>query len=232
MGNRGDKAGNICITTNSEVVKFYSVEELNTLLAHLNAYRNRRYKEYQPYYMLAILMANTGLRVSEALALTWDDITDTEIKVTKQLPRSGDLSKVETLKTAMSYRTISLPAELVAPLKEFKREQSKLILARPGFVRSSYNAVFQLPDGRYTTPGNFRHVLREVCKEHCLEYKGTHCFRHSHAVHLLEAGTSIKYVSVRLGHSSIKITADIYLAITQRIDQMELAKYEAYKQSN
>ncbi|WP_425305439.1 tyrosine-type recombinase/integrase [Brevibacillus laterosporus] len=42
--------------------------------------------------------------------------------------------------------------------------------------------------------------------------------RHTHAVHLLESGANIKYVSERLGHASVKVTADTYLHVTKKIE--------------
>ncbi|MFC7064013.1 tyrosine-type recombinase/integrase [Halobacillus seohaensis] len=61
-----------------------------------------------------------------------------------------------------------------------------------------------------------------------VEYKGTHGFRHTHAVLLLEAGASIKYVSDRLEHKTIKTTADTYLDVTDKIEEDELQKFSAY----
>ncbi|WP_328018366.1 tyrosine-type recombinase/integrase [Halalkalibacterium halodurans] len=43
----------------------------------------------------------------------------------------------------------------------------------------------------------------KYCKKAGVEYKGTHGFRHTHAVLLLESGASIKFVSKRLGHKTI-----------------------------
>ncbi len=43
-----------------------------------------------------------------------------------------------------------------------------------------------------------------------------HALRHSHAVHLLESGSNIKYVSERLGHSSINMTANVYLHVSKK----------------
>jgi site-specific recombinase XerD len=54
--------------------------------------------------------------------------------------------------------------------------------------------------------------------------KGTHVLRHTHAVLLLEAGASIKYVSHRLGHQTIKTTADIYLDVTDKVEADDLLK--------
>lgn len=61
-----------------------------------------------------------------------------------------------------------------------------------------------------------------------MEYKATHVFRHTHAVLLLESGATIKYVSKRLGHASIKVTADEYLDITEKIEEDELKKFVDY----
>ncbi|MED4174353.1 tyrosine-type recombinase/integrase [Halalkalibacterium halodurans] len=58
----------------------------------------------------------------------------------------------------------------------------------------------------------------KYCKKAGVEYKGTHGFRHTHAVLLLESGASIKFVSKRLGHKTIKTTADTYLDITEKIE--------------
>ncbi|MGO0063118.1 tyrosine-type recombinase/integrase [Brevibacillus fluminis] len=55
-----------------------------------------------------------------------------------------------------------------------------------------------------------------------------HALRHTHAVHLLEAGANIKYVSERLGHASVKVTADTYLHVTKKIEDESLSLYERY----
>jgi integrase len=61
-----------------------------------------------------------------------------------------------------------------------------------------------------------------------VDYKGTHGFRHTHAVLLLESGASLKYVSNHLGHKTIKTTADTYLDITEKIEEDELQKFASY----
>ncbi|MGJ9384313.1 tyrosine-type recombinase/integrase [Salipaludibacillus sp. CF4.18] len=53
-------------------------------------------------------------------------------------------------------------------------------------------------------------------------------FRHTHAVLLLESGASLKYVANRLGHKTIKTTADTYLDITEKIEEDELQKFASY----
>jgi integrase len=55
-----------------------------------------------------------------------------------------------------------------------------------------------------------------------------HALRHSHALHLPEAGAKIKYASERLGHASVKVTADTYLHVTKKIEDDALALYTQY----
>ncbi|WP_175393353.1 tyrosine-type recombinase/integrase [Brevibacillus laterosporus] len=57
-----------------------------------------------------------------------------------------------------------------------------------------------------------------------------HALRQTHAVHLLESGANIKYVSERLGHASVKVTADTYLHVTKKIEDDALSQYERYVQ--
>ncbi len=55
-----------------------------------------------------------------------------------------------------------------------------------------------------------------------------HTFRHTHTILLLESGASMKYVQERLGHKSIRVTADIYSHISKKIDLDSMNKYEEY----
>ncbi|WP_325167591.1 tyrosine-type recombinase/integrase [Lysinibacillus fusiformis] len=69
------------------------------------------------------------------------------------------------------------------------------------------------------------------CKRTDVPVLSPHALRHSHAVHLLEAGATIKYVSERLGHASIKTTADTYLHITKKIEADSMQMYVNYMSS-
>ncbi|WP_076759585.1 tyrosine-type recombinase/integrase [Edaphobacillus lindanitolerans] len=213
-------------------VKYYSLEEYNQLLDYLRTYRHARFPEYRLYYELCLFLGQTGLRISEALAVRWTDITDDELKVERQVKRNNNNNRMITsLKNTASYRTISLPPDLLAELKEFKRVQNKLLLSGK-FERNSDGIIFQNFYGHYLTPSTIRETLEPICKKAGVTYKGTHVFRHTHAVLLIEAGASIKYVSRRLGHKTIKTTADVYLDITQKIEKDELEKFALYTGKN
>lgn len=105
-------------------------------------------------------------------------------------------------------------------------KQNELILGNPRFRKNEDEIIFQ--NGNYLTPSTVRDTIKGYCKKAYVEYKGTHRFIHTHAILLLESGTSLKYVSNRLGHKTIKTTADTYLDITEKIEEDELQKFASY----
>jgi integrase len=214
-----------------EEVKYFSLEELNKLLDFMKTYKHQRFADYQLYYMLMYFLSKTGLRISEALALRWEDIDDDKITIDKQTSRDDNNKvKLTTLKNAASYRTIKIDQDLKRELKKFKLKQNELVLGNPRFRKNEDCIIFQNYNGHYLTPSIIRETIQKYCKKAGVEYKGTHVFRHTHAVLLLESGASLKYVSNRLGHKTIKTTADTYLAITEKIEEDELQKFASYIQ--
>lgn len=210
-------------------VKYYELDELNQLLDYMKEYKHQRFSEYRIYYVLMYFLSRTGLRISEALALTWDDLNDDVLSINKQTSRNNnnDLA-ITTLKTDSSEREVKLEEDVLKELKKFKITQREMFLKYENFKRSEDNIIFQNYLGNYLTPSTVRDSIRDYCKKAGVEYKGTHGFRHTHAVQLLEAGANIKYVADRLGHKTIKTTADTYLHITKRIEEDELKKLTAY----
>jgi integrase len=210
-------------------IKYYSLNELNKLLAFMENYNHRRFKEYQLYYILILLLSKTGLRISEALALRWTDITGNKIRIERQTSRDDNNNLTLTsLKNTSSYRTIRIDEVLVTALNDFKKDQYQVILKYKTFKKNTDGIIFQNFLGNYLTPSTVRDSIQEYCLKAGVEYKATHVFRHTHAVLSLEAGASIKYVSKRLGHASIKVTADDYLDITEKIEEDELTKFAEY----
>lgn len=211
-----------------EEVKYYTLEELKKLLGFMKSKKTQRYKDYQLYYMLMYFLSRTGLRISEALAIRWSDIKDNKLTVERQVKKTKSGKVLDTLKNSSSYRTITLDDELVKKLKKFKLYQNELILKNEFIPKNKDDIVFQNYLGDYLDVKAIRTSFERFCKRAGLKYKGTHVFRHTHAVLLLEAGANIKYVSKRLGHKTIKTTADTYLDITERIEHDEIAKFSTY----
>jgi len=213
----------------SKDTKYYGLDELNNLLDFMKGYNHQRFKDYQIYYVLMYFLSQTGLRISEALALKWTDINGDKLTVERQTSRGNNNQlKITTLKNSASYRTIKINEDLIRELKKFKLKQNEMILGDMSFNKNGEGIIFQNFLGSYLTPSTIRDSIKNYCNKAGIDYKGTHGFRHTHAVLLIEAGASIKYVSSRLGHKTIKTTADTYLDITDKIEKDELEKFVSY----
>lgn len=219
--------------TEKNKIKYYSMEELNELLTFMEHYKHQRFSDYRLYYMLMIFLSHTGLRISEALALKWSDIEGDKLHVNKQIRRNNNnRPEVTTLKNRSSYRTIKLDQDLLDKLSSFKVTQKECFLKYKRFYRHPDQIIFQNYLGHYLTPSTVRDTIRSICIRNGFKYKGTHAFRHTHAVLLMEAGASLKFISERLGHKTIKTTADTYLDITDKIEEDELQKLTLYRKQS
>lgn len=218
----------------SSKVAFFTKEQLNTFLeATKKPVKHAKYKLSIQYFALFTLIARTGLRIGEALALNWDDIDlnakTLDINKTLVYPLNSE-PYLSTPKSKKSERTVKLDDHTVKVMKKHKINQKEVCLRYENYKPSKDNYVFHQHEGRWLRTNIVRDYFKEVCKRAELPVLSPHALRHTHAVHLLEAGANIKYVSERLGHASVKVTADTYLHVTQKIEDDALALYENYVQ--
>lgn len=228
-------ADNIKIPPSDEMTddktKFYTYEELQMLLSYMREYKQMRFPAYQYYYAVMYFLSETGLRISEAMAVKWSDIDGDMLNVERQVDTKNPVpSPFKPLKTPAAYRKIKLSEELMTFLKQFKQTQNKLSLQYPTFIKGADGLIFQSYKGHYVHPAVVRDEFKKHCRKAGIDYRGTHCFRHTHAVMLLEAGASPKYIADRLGHESVKTTMDTYMHISAKMEEDELQKLASYKQ--
>lgn len=132
-------------TAEKKKIKYFSLQELNTLLDFMKNYKHQRFEGYPLYYMLMYFLSPTGLRISEALALRWTDINGNQLTVERQMSRDDNNNvKLTTLKNSSSYRTIGLEDDLLKELKKFKARQNE------------DQIIFQNYLGNYLTPSTIR----------------------------------------------------------------------------
>jgi integrase len=215
----------------SNKVHYFTREQLDTFLMHVKPVKNAKYQHSMQYLAFFTLMARTGLRIGEALALTWDDIDLVKKTVTVNKTLVYPLNSepyLSTPKSKTSGRTIRLDDPTVNLIRKHRINQKEVILMYENYKPANGNIVFHQQDGRWLRTNVVRDYFKEVCKRAGLPVLSPHALRHSHAVHLLEAGANIKYVSERLGHASVKVTADTYLHVTKKIEDDALALYENY----
>ena len=164
-----------------------------------------------PYYYLFYTLLFTGLRRSEALALTWGSI-DLELcilSVTQTLHKlSGGKYVKQPPKTRRSRRQIDMPPSLALVLCDYKSEAEtqRLLL---GKLLTGNDFVFAHPDGAPLDPSSTTHVFVKMVRKAGLKLR-LHDLRHSYASIMLAAGVNIKAISESLGHANIGITLDIY----------------------
>lgn len=152
-----------------------------------------------------------GLRRSEILGLKWDSI-DFELK---RVTIKHTVSKVTAIvakdktKNSSSRRSFPLPdeaREIFLRLKAEEEENRKLM--GKGYIENDY--VFKWPDGHPFSPDYVSKHFSKLLVKHGLPHIRFHELRHSCASRLLNQGYTLKDVQEYMGHSDIKMTADIY----------------------
>jgi integrase len=159
--------------------------------------------EYYPLFLCAI---HTGLRSGELTGLQWGDIdwSGKFLTVRRNIVR-GNVHRTKTGST----RRVDMSDALLSELSSLKRLRQEEWLSR---------GLNEIPEwvfcNREGNPVDMHNVINRHFKK-CLAKAGLrqirwHDLRHSFASLLIQNGQSLKYVSDQLGHSSIKMTADVY----------------------
>ncbi len=171
------------------------------------------------YYPLLRLIATTGLRKGEALALAWDavDLERGEILVRATLTRIEGQLVVSAPKTAQSRRVLPLAPAEVAMLAAH-REQQAVELSRVGEWQQD-GFVFTTESGEPMDPRNVLRAMTIAAANAGLIGVNVHTLRHSAATAWLEAGVNVKAVSALLGHADIRITADVYGHVSEAVSR-------------
>lgn len=170
-------------------------------------------------------LLHTGLRIGEALALRWGDVDlkNAFVRVRKNVKsvknRSGAadephyvMVEQETPKTKAGDRVVSLNAAAREALCSMpKRDHKQLVFSADG-------------GSQFLTYSIARRLLARMCQKAAVRIRGFHAFRHTFATRLFERGVDVKTVSSILGHSSVRITYDIYIHSIQEQEAKAIAK--------
>jgi integrase len=164
-----------------------------------------------PYYYLFRTMLYTGLRRSEALALTWRnlDLDKRTLTVTETLHRTaGGKFVLQPPKTKNSRRVIDLSESLTEVLQEYRSqvEDQRVMLNTP---LADSDLVFAHVGGSPLDPSTVSHEFLKTARRAGLQIR-LHDLRHTYATLMLAAGVNVKALSQSLGHSNVSITLGIY----------------------
>lgn len=174
-------------------------EEVQTLLAACQAH----FPAHAPF---VLLLARTGLRVGEAVALQWEDIDfhGRFIDVQRNwvdghltTPKSGEGRRVDMSRML----TDSLTTLLVERKKQTLKHGWGDV---PAWVVTSESGTRMDPD-------NFRkRVWPKLLAKAGLRQIRMHDLQHTFASLLIQQGESLVYVKEQMGHHSIRVTVDTY----------------------
>jgi integrase len=164
-----------------------------------------------------------GLRLGEATGLRWEDVDldSGEIRIRQQLQVVGKALVAQDLKTEKSRRTLILPDVCVRALKAHRtRQREERLKAGPrwvdtGLVFTTYRTCKEgkgegMKVGAGLHPRNVTRVLESLLTAAKLPHVRFHDLRHSAASLLIGQGVELVEVSKLLGHSELRITADLY----------------------
>lgn len=184
-------------------IKYLNQFELHTLIAHLDI------KEKPNWDWFILLVVKTGMRFSEALAITPADFDFARqtLSVSKTWDYKGTGGFLPT-KNKSSVRKIQIDWQIVVKFSELVKNLPE---DKPIFVGEEkiYNSTVN-------------DVLARHCRDCGISVISIHGLRHTHASLLLFAGVSIASVARRLGHASMTTTQKTYLHIIQELENKDV----------
>ena len=161
-----------------------------------------------PQGNLYLMCLYEGLRIGEAMALTWSDINFEKktITINKNIERDGTLG---TPKTATSNRKIPLFAKTNALLQSMKRGEND-------------ERIF--PDAMKT----YQNHIARLSKQLGLNGVHAHTLRHTFATRCAEAGIAVKVVQKWLGHSTVQMTLNVYTHVNPDFEAEMVEKFDTH----
>ena len=183
-------------------IKYINQFELHSLLADLDLGSEVNWDWF------ILLVAKTGIRFSEGLAITPKDFDFSRqmISISKTWDYKGDggflptKNKSSVRKVQIDWQTVIQFSELIKGLPEDE----------PMFVKKKvYNSTVN-------------DILCRHCQKLNIPVISVHGLRHTHASVLLFAGVSIASVARRLGHASMTTTQKTYLHIIQELENRDV----------
>ena len=169
-------------------------------------------------YPLFHVIAYRGLRRGEAVGLRWEDVDldRAQLRIRQQVVQLGWETQIGEPKTASGARPVSLDANTVNVLREWRAEQQRERQAM-GDAWQHTGFVFTDIDGSGLHPDVATDTFQRIARGAGLPPIRLHDLRHTSASLALAAGVPMKVVSELLGHSSTVITADTYTSVLPEV---------------
>lgn len=180
------------------------------------------------------ILVGTGLRRGELLGLRWTDI-DFEagrLTVRRSVEMVGNERREKPPKTQRSARTLALAGFVIEALRQRKAVQLERLKAMSNSElearrRQDAGYIFDRGDGSLWKPDSFSWAFANLVRRSKLPKVRLHDLRHSHATLALAAGTDLKTISAALGHSTISVTANVYVHAIESMQRNHADRIDA-----
>lgn len=176
-------------------IVIWSDEEIDAIMEAIPGHR---------LYFLVYLLLYTGSRISEAIALRYEDLENNTVRISRQY-YMGEMKQPKY----NSAREIPMHEEL-AKAFEVHKEWHRKEMRKNGYRT---DLVFTTSTGNIYDPVNLRRALKRMCNAHNIEYKHPHAFRSTFCTQLCRCGVPLEVASSLMGHKSIEVTARHYALV-------------------
>ena len=162
------------------------------------------------YRVLFTTMLFTGMRISEAIGLTWDciDFQKGTLKIYRQLQK-----RLKKQKTQQKIDRLAA-GELWQGFQTVEEQETAF--------------VFIDDLGNHLKQDTVRSDFKAVCEEIGTPETRVHDLRHTFAVNSLQAGDDFKTVSDSLGHATAAFTLDVYGHVSDEMRKQHAARQQEY----
>lgn len=153
--------------------------------------------------IFVVIAAHTGLRIAEILSLQWSDVH----VATRSISVTGKGGK---------KRAVFLTPTLKRELASWRREQTKQRLAS-NWWDADHDWIISTVVGTKMDPQNWRRKHFKPLTNRIAPGATPHSLRHAFATIMLEEGVPMRVVAEQMGHSSTRITEQVYSHVTARL---------------
>jgi integrase len=187
-----------------------------------------------PWCMAVFLevAAALGARRGEVLALRWSDIQFGRATIARSLSQTKQVLKFKGTKGERP-RVVKLPESTLARIETHRKQQDEFRRQFGPDYRADLDLIFGNPDGTPLKPDSISAAVSLLFRRLKLP-KGAslHSLRHTHTSHLLANGVPLPVVSARLGHSSVRVTAEIYSHMINGQDDEAASQWDDFQTKN
>lgn len=176
-------------------------------------------------YSVFLLALQTGMRAGEIIGLRWQDVDFRHrvihVRQTMTYDDHGQFV-VGTPKSNTGIRDIPMTQIAYNELQLVEKGKKDRKVINPKYA----DIIFLNKNGKPVRNDVYDRQLARIAKNNNIEKLSMHTLRHTFATRCIEAGMNPKTLQKILGHSTIAMTMDLYVHVTEEQKELEMKKFE------